>query len=370
MDLRQLQSHWDTFGRLDPMWAILTTDEKRGGKWEHGEFFATGRNEIGQIVEYVKGLGMPKAWRLALDFGCGVGRLTQALAEHFDRATGVDIAPSMVEEARKHNRHGGRCEYHLNDRDDLSVFASGTFDLIYSNIVLQHMRPEYSRRYVREFVRVLAPGGVAVFQLPSEHRAAADTAGRSFPPALPGSAFRAEITPDPAAVEVAAGEMFTVRARVVNRGDAVWPVGRPGDQQVVRLANHWRDEAGNRSQDTRVTIPADVPPGADVVLALTTTAPLRPGRYAMDLNMMQEGVAWFADHGSPTATIPITVRPAASGPVAEASPFVPVMEMYGVPWLEVVQDVAAAGGAVLDIQKDPWAWQTWYSYRYCVTRRA
>jgi hypothetical protein len=89
----------------------------------------------------------------------------------------------------------------------------------------------------------------------------------------------------------------------------------------------------------------------------------------MDLNMMQEGVAWFADRGSPTATVPITVRPAAAGPVTEAADFIPVMEMHGVPWLDVVQDVVAAGGAVLDIQKDLWAWETWFSYRYCVTRR-
>jgi ubiquinone/menaquinone biosynthesis C-methylase UbiE len=79
---------------------------------------------------------------------------------------GVDIAPSMVAQARALDREG-QCQFIVNERADLSLFPDQGFDFIYSNIVLQHMRPVYSTGYIREFCRVLTPGGVAVFQVPS-----------------------------------------------------------------------------------------------------------------------------------------------------------------------------------------------------------
>jgi ubiquinone/menaquinone biosynthesis C-methylase UbiE len=114
----------------------------------------------------------------ALDFGCGVGRLTQALGDHYEEVEGIDIAPSMVSLAARHNRHGERCRYRVNAASDLTVFASGTFDLVYSNIVLQHMEPRFSKPYIAEFVRLLRPGGVTIFQLPSR-RTAEPRSGRS-----------------------------------------------------------------------------------------------------------------------------------------------------------------------------------------------
>ena len=168
MNLKGLKRNWNAFGKRDPLWAILTLDEKKGSKWDVEEFFAWGRDEIEKALESVSTLGLDVRRRRALDFGCGVGRLTQALAQHFEEAHGVDIAPSMIELAERYNRHGDRCRYHLNDQQDLRLFPDAWFDFIYSNITLQHMEPRYSRAYIREFVRVLAPEGVLVFQIPSE----------------------------------------------------------------------------------------------------------------------------------------------------------------------------------------------------------
>jgi SAM-dependent methyltransferase len=38
--------------------------------------------------------------------------------------------------------------------------------------VLQHIRPDLAKRYVAEFIRVLKPGGLLLFQQPSHHSAA------------------------------------------------------------------------------------------------------------------------------------------------------------------------------------------------------
>lgn len=168
MNLKELQSNWNIFGKQDPLWAIATWPEKKGNRWKLEDFFELGKKEVEGVLNYLKILGITIRRGRALDFGCGVGRLTQSLANHFDEVVGVDIAPSMVKLANQFNRHGWRCKYYLNEVDDLRVFPGNNFDFIYTNIVLQHMIPLYSKSYIREFFRVLRPGGILIFQLPSE----------------------------------------------------------------------------------------------------------------------------------------------------------------------------------------------------------
>lgn len=169
------------FGSRDPLWAILTHPERKGRRWDVAEFFETGVGEVKHVLAYVSALAPHFGKRRALDFGCGVGRLTQALSEHFEEVYGVDISSAMIQQARGHNRHGDRCHYVVNEVDDLHIFPNEHFDFIYSNITLQHMPARYSQRYLAEFLRVLAPGGVLLFQLPSVVRKSGSTlAGRTL----------------------------------------------------------------------------------------------------------------------------------------------------------------------------------------------
>ena len=163
--LRALGRWWDKAGKEDPLYAILTEPDARGRGWDEDRFFATGRTEIDDALERIRSAGRTPGTERALDFGCGVGRLTQALAERFERVDGVDIAPSMIAEAERYNRFGSRCHYHVNARADLSMFGDAAFDLVFSLVVLQHIPPELARGYVAEFIRVLRPDGLAVFQI-------------------------------------------------------------------------------------------------------------------------------------------------------------------------------------------------------------
>jgi SAM-dependent methyltransferase len=169
VSIEHLRRAWDTLGRKDPLWAVLSQPDKRHNRWDLEEFFRTGEEEIGSLFLDLDGRSLAVNRGRCLDFGCGVGRLAQALCGYFDQVDGIDIAKSMVARAQTLNRHGKRCRYHLNVRPDLRLFAGGTFDFVYSNIVLQHMAPEFAERYMAEFMRVLAPGGLAVFQVPSRH---------------------------------------------------------------------------------------------------------------------------------------------------------------------------------------------------------
>ena len=168
MGIKSLQRNWDKLGRDDPLWAILSRSDRRGGQWDVDEFFATGRADVSRLIDDLASLGIPVSRKRALDFGCGAGRLTQALADHFDEVVGVDIAPSMIELAKRYNKRGPRCSFVLNSADDLAAFGDDRFDLIYTRIVLQHMAPRFMSRYLDEFVRTLSPGGVIAFHIPSD----------------------------------------------------------------------------------------------------------------------------------------------------------------------------------------------------------
>ncbi len=167
MNLSDIQKNWDQFGKDDPYWAILTDPNKKGNKWEEEDFFKTGRNRIAQVVKKLKKLNPEFIFQSALDFGCGVGRLTLGLANHFDKVVGIDIAPSMIKIANEKNNKEN-CTYFLNEKNDLSIFKSKSFDLVYSEITLQHMQPQFAKNYIAEFFRILKPNGLAIFQIPSK----------------------------------------------------------------------------------------------------------------------------------------------------------------------------------------------------------
>jgi ubiquinone/menaquinone biosynthesis C-methylase UbiE len=166
VDLSGLRDNWNTFGEKDPMWAVLAQADRKGRRWSADEFFATGRDEIASVMRMADELGFPRRHRSVLDFGCGVGRLTRPLSEYFDEAVGVDIAPSMLAEAERHNDRPN-CRFVHNESPDLAMFPDETFDLVYSNIVLQHVPPTLAKGYIAEFARILSSGGLVVFSLPT-----------------------------------------------------------------------------------------------------------------------------------------------------------------------------------------------------------
>jgi ubiquinone/menaquinone biosynthesis C-methylase UbiE len=153
------------------MWAICVDPEKRGRRWTQEEFFATGELEISHIMEYLRSQGLsPLNTAAALDFGCGVGRLTSALSRYFDECWGVDISPTMIQLARGFHKDNPRCRFWLNEADHLAKFPDGYFGFIYSSITLQHVPNRYVRKYLLELMRVLKPGGIFVFQIPDRDK--------------------------------------------------------------------------------------------------------------------------------------------------------------------------------------------------------
>jgi SAM-dependent methyltransferase len=161
--LKKHKKNWESLGEMDPFWAVLSDNSKRFNNWNLKEFFETGRKEGEYIWGKLENLNL-KTGRI-LDFGCGLGRLASFWLEHFDEYIACDISESMISQAKKIN--DSRAKFFLNE-DDLSIFPNDHFDLIYSGIVLQHLpQKKFIKAYLLEFKRVLKPGGVLVFQLPS-----------------------------------------------------------------------------------------------------------------------------------------------------------------------------------------------------------
>jgi len=168
MKLLELEKNWNELGRQDPYWAILTDKSKRNSKWDIDEFYKTGQVQFNTIWHQITDLGLQLETQYALDFGCGVGRLTQAGCRYFDKVIGVDIAETMVDLAQKNNRWKDKCSYIVVKNNNLNLFPDNTFNFIISLLTLQHMKPEYSEKYLSEFIRILKPGGVIIFNHPSE----------------------------------------------------------------------------------------------------------------------------------------------------------------------------------------------------------
>lgn len=164
---RAHKADWEALARLDPYYAILGDPAKRFGAWDEGEFFASGAYEVGLLMEAVARHGRPVLREHALEVGCGAGRVTRHLAEHFAHCHGLDIAPGMIDLARTANRDLPGCTWRVGNGSDLADLADQSYDLVFSHLVLQHCPSRgVIAGLISEMARVLRPGGLLVFQLP------------------------------------------------------------------------------------------------------------------------------------------------------------------------------------------------------------
>jgi SAM-dependent methyltransferase len=382
MDLARFKTHaktWELIGKRDPLFGVLSDATKQHGGWQEQEFFESGRAHVAKLFRILAEHGATFVAGDALDFGCGVGRLTQPIAERFAHAVGVDVSKSMVAIARRHNRHGDKCEYVVNTNPDLRQFKTGSFDLVHSCLVLQHIPPDASGRYVAEFMRVAKPGGLVVFQVPAQAFTEAEIDAQLT---LPPDGYRASIQVQPVA-DVRAGGRVEVRLSVTNTSAARWPHDIPGGRHIC-IANHWRNAAGEIviPDDGRARLPHDLAPGETGDAMLAVNAPDGPGDYLLEIDLVQEKICWFEQRGSTTAQVPVRVlaplapTPAPSAPETVKSEGLiarlrrkfrkpaPAFQMHVVPRPVIEEIVTANGGRVLAAINDGAADAGWLSYTY------
>ncbi len=130
---------------------------------------------------------------------------------------------------------------------------------------------------------------------------------------LPEAAFRATLTPQALPTTLQIGQVVLLGVLVRNDGAVTWPLATVGraERYQLRLGNRWFARAGGALvlDDARAPLPYDLPPGERVRLHLLITAPPEPGEYWLDIDLVQEGVSWFGDRGSPPTRIAVRVVP-------------------------------------------------------------
>lgn len=241
----------------------------------------------------------------------------------------------MIALAENFNQFSGSCRYVLNSREDLSFQRDNAVDFVLTHIALQHRRPEFSKRYVCEFFRVMRAGGIAVLQIPSHREVPAGCSQINEP--LPTEAFKAHIEGREFSGELKAGASLDVLVSVQNCSPVLWPAFGSNDSEqryFVHLGNHWVDSSRDVVivDDGRSALPRDLAPNGVTELLLRIAAPSQPGEYILELDMVQEGVAWFAQRGSTTWRSRVKVTKATEYETNDAiDGRGGRMEMHGVP---------------------------------------
>ena len=132
---------------------------------------------------------------------------------------------------------------------------------------------------------------------------------------LPDNAFKAQLTlPDPP-TKLRAGQKETVQVRLKNASQVFWWArgaefnDRPDNMFYIAAGNRWLKPDGSlvTNMDGRYGISANLKPGEETEVPLGITAPKEPGEYILEVDLVQEAVAWFSDKGSPTARAKVTV---------------------------------------------------------------
>lgn len=101
-----------------------------------------------------------------LEIGCGVGRMTRAIAARAGRVIALDVSPEMLAVARRLNPQADNVGWLQGDGVSLAGVGDGEVSACISHVVFQHIPdPEVTLGYVREMGRVLRPGGWAAFQV-------------------------------------------------------------------------------------------------------------------------------------------------------------------------------------------------------------
>ncbi len=174
MTISDQKVNWNRFAQINPYYAIMTIP---GQTWTEKDFYASGKDQINHIMQSPVMIDRGKG--KALDFGCGIGRLTQALLSYFDEVIGIDISEKMLSLAREYNK-SAKCKYLLNECAPVLAADDNQYDFVISLLVLQHIENNDTEKYIHELIRVLKPNGIFIYQLPTDSGGGLETVDAKY----------------------------------------------------------------------------------------------------------------------------------------------------------------------------------------------
>lgn len=162
--------YWNRLAEIDALHAVDTRFSFRTPDLDR--FWREGAAALDLLLD-TAGAEL-RAGDAVVEIGCGLGRITRALAGRVASVRALDVSPRMLELAREHNRDLHNVDWVRGDGRSLAGIESASADAVVSAVVFQHIPdPADTLGYVREIGRVLRPGGWAAIQVsndPSAHR--------------------------------------------------------------------------------------------------------------------------------------------------------------------------------------------------------
>ncbi len=226
-----MRRFWDERAREDAWYFVDSRLDYRSPDAER--FWRGGEEVVALILGTVEVTIEPAD--VILDIGCGLGRLSRAMAAGAQRVIGIDVSSEMLERARELNCDLDNIEWVHGDGVSLRGVDDESVDGVFSHVVFQHIPdPQITLGYVREMGRVLRPGGWAAFQVstnPSVHRARRSPTQRLL--ALAGRAPRGQENPSWLGSAV---ELDALHAAAADGGLTLERIEGPGTQFCTVLA--------------------------------------------------------------------------------------------------------------------------------------
>lgn len=165
----KIRAAWEHLGKVKPHFSVLVGDLFLPENVDKNIdfFWATGESEVDTAMNMLARHGFNElSTKTCVEYGCGVGRVTMALARRFAHVHAYDISREHLSLARRRGVEVGiaNCRYHLCTENLLDPLEA--CDFFYSRIVFQHNPPPIIHQLITNTLRALTPGGIAIFQVP------------------------------------------------------------------------------------------------------------------------------------------------------------------------------------------------------------
>ena len=168
----KVSAQWHHLGETEPHWSVITSQsymQSNLGDNNHAAFYASGHAELTVFDAALARAGLgQQVFGTCFELGCGVGRVTAALAGRCQQVMGIDISAHHIKLAEEHAQAKGLTNVHWHHATGVdTAVPEGGFDLLYTRIVLQHNPPPVMHHLLNKLLAQMNPGGVAYFQLPT-----------------------------------------------------------------------------------------------------------------------------------------------------------------------------------------------------------
>lgn len=120
-----------------------------------------GAEDTNMVVDHLARLLDLQPTDRLLDLCCGNGLLTRKFAKKCDGVLGIDLAPAMIESARKHSTDSNLL-YVQGNATEANDLVDGPFDKILLQFSFQYLSRKEGQKAIQGMKQLLKPGGVIV----------------------------------------------------------------------------------------------------------------------------------------------------------------------------------------------------------------